>query len=349
MSPRPAPRLDAAPAARPRRQPARGAAASRGLASPRERDRAIDLFRGLAIVLMVLANYLAGVRIVPAWLKHAPDIGLTVIDLIAPFFILAIGLTYGTSLRRRMAADGMGPTAWHLVRRYLGFIGIGAILAAGERLVGESDGSWGVLQAIGVAGLVALPLAALPVLWRAIVALGMLAGYQLLLDRFWLAFVLGSPHGGLPGTLAWSAMLVAATVLADGRQERGGSARLAVESVAVLAAGVALALLSPVSKNRVSASYVLVSLGAGGVLFALIDVAVRYAGMRLAPLVWWGENPLMLYVLHALALGLVFLPGIPWWYADARPALVAAQAVGLLALLTFCAWLAVRRKLRFAL
>ena len=50
------------------------------------------MFRGLAIVLMILANFLAGAAVVPGWLKHAPDAGLTVIDLIAPFFIFAIGL-----------------------------------------------------------------------------------------------------------------------------------------------------------------------------------------------------------------------------------------------------------------
>src|SRR5512140_710666 len=66
----------------------------------------IDQFRGLSIVLMVLANYLAGVTLVPAWLRHAPDIGLTVIDLIAPFFIFAIALTYGLSWSRRRARDG---------------------------------------------------------------------------------------------------------------------------------------------------------------------------------------------------------------------------------------------------
>ena len=36
------------------------------------------VFRGLAIVLMVLANYLARPAVVPGWLKHAPDAGLTV-------------------------------------------------------------------------------------------------------------------------------------------------------------------------------------------------------------------------------------------------------------------------------
>jgi len=48
------------------------------------RSNAIDQFRGLAIVLMVLANYLAGIGWIHTWLKHAPDIGLTVTDLVAP-------------------------------------------------------------------------------------------------------------------------------------------------------------------------------------------------------------------------------------------------------------------------
>ncbi len=45
---------------------------------PKTRLRSIDAFRGFAIVTMVLANYLAGVEWIPAWLKHAPDVGLTV-------------------------------------------------------------------------------------------------------------------------------------------------------------------------------------------------------------------------------------------------------------------------------
>ena len=59
------------------------------------RISSIDWFRGFAILTMVLANYMGGVALIPAWLKHAPDVGLTVIDLIAPFFIFAIGLTFG--------------------------------------------------------------------------------------------------------------------------------------------------------------------------------------------------------------------------------------------------------------
>ncbi|HMN59437.1 MAG TPA: DUF5009 domain-containing protein [Anaerolinea sp.] len=83
----------------------------------RPRIPSIDQFRGFAILLMVLANYLAGVAWIPAWLKHAPDIGLTVIDLIAPFFIFSIGLTYALAIRRRAAQNGWRAAAWVTVLR----------------------------------------------------------------------------------------------------------------------------------------------------------------------------------------------------------------------------------------
>ena len=134
------------------------------------RDESIDAFRGLAILLMVLANFLGDVAAAPAWMKHSPDVGLTVIDLIAPFFVFAIGLTYGPSLRRRAASQGAGRAAGHAVGRSLAFIGIGAIVSAGETALhmNPTGVNWGVLQAIGAAGLVTLPLLFLPALWRAV-------------------------------------------------------------------------------------------------------------------------------------------------------------------------------------
>ena len=49
-----------------------------------KRLEAIDQFRGFAILLMILANYMNNVSLIPSWLKHSDDIGYTVIDLIAP-------------------------------------------------------------------------------------------------------------------------------------------------------------------------------------------------------------------------------------------------------------------------
>ena len=81
------------------------------------RLEAIDQYRGFAILLMVLADYLVGANIVPAWLKHAPDAGYTVIDLIAPMFVFAIGLTFGLSFRRAQRRRGRptstsSPATW---------------------------------------------------------------------------------------------------------------------------------------------------------------------------------------------------------------------------------------------
>jgi predicted acyltransferase len=305
---------------------------------------------------MVLANYLADVAVVPAPLKHAPDTGLTVIDLIAPFFIFAIGLTYGPSLRRRLSTQTAGRAAGHSVRRFLAFIGIGAVISAGQTALGMNAAGidWGVLQAIGAAGLAALPLLFLPPWGRAAAGLAILAGYQVLLDVAWLPLVLRSPHGGIHGAVSWSAMMILATAVADGSAEAGregrripGPWRLALWSAAALAAGLALAGLLPglaaVSKNRVSASYVLVSLGASGLLFSLFRLLVPRGGASVPVLGAWGKNPLLLYVLHFVLLALVVLPGVDWWHVGASPVLTALQSVGIVGILTVVALVLERR------
>ena len=190
--------------------------------SDRHRIQAIDQLRGFAMICMVLINYGMGVQTLPDWLKHSPDIGMTFADLGTPVFVFAIGLTYGLSFRRRLARDGWPATMSHFVRRYLAFIGIGAIITAGQTLLGrELDRlDWGVLQAIGVAGLLTLLVISLPGWLRLWFGLGLLVIYQILLDKYWLNLVLGSQHGGLPGSLSWSAILILASVFGDLFQDK---------------------------------------------------------------------------------------------------------------------------------
>lgn len=312
----------------------------------------IDQFRGLAIVLMVLANYLAGVYWIPSWLKHAPDIGLTVIDLIAPFFIFAIGLTYGLSIRRRAGRQGWTGAAGHVVLRYLAILGIGALLSAGESAfdLQISGGQWGVLQAIGVAGLAALVFIRFPAWARLLAGLALLAVYQFLLDGFWLKAVLGAPHGGLQGSLSWAAMLILATALADLFHQKTWEGRaFSLAALLMLGLGLLLTGLAPISKNRVSASYVLVSVGASGLMFACFGLLVDRLRMRLPLFSEWGRNPLLLYILHLLLLGIVVLPGDPAWYNDAPAWLVGLQVLGLLGVLSGIAVLLARKKSVFSL
>jgi predicted acyltransferase len=308
---------------------------------PAKRLLSIDQFRGFAILTMVLANYMGGVLLIPAWLKHAPDIGLTVIDLIAPFFIFAIGLTFGLSFNRRYERDGAFRTYSYFLTRYLAIIGLGAIISAGETAVGENTSGidWGVLQAIGMAGLAALIVIRLPSIYRWLIGAGLLVIYQVILDHFLLDFTLRSPHGGLFGSLDWAAMLILGTALADLFHSEGRAKKAYPwVSAAILAAGVALALYAPVSKHRVSSSYVLITLGISALLFLAFHLASERFNWQGHFLVVWGKNPLTLYFLHYLLIGLVFLPGVTVIYQAAPLWLVLIEMGVLISVISVVAY-----------
>jgi len=199
--------------------------------------------------------------------------------------------------------------------------------------VGENPSGidWGVLQAIGMAGLVTLVVLRLPSIYRWLIGLGLLAGYQIILDHFLLDLTLRSPHAGLFGSLGWSALLILSTALAD-LFHRSGRAKKAFPwvSALVLAAGIGLAFLSPVSKHRVSAPYVLISVAASALLFLAFHWFSERFNWQGRFLVVWGKNPLTLYFLHYALIGLVFLPGIPVLYAQAPLWLVLLEMAGLI-------------------
>jgi predicted acyltransferase len=312
----------------------------------------IDIFRGLAILGMVLANYLAGVEWISPWFKHARDVGYTVIDLVAPMFIFAIGLTYGLSFHNRIRRNGTGKTYQHFILRFAALLGLGALFSAGEILlqVDNTTINWGVLQAIGVAGLVALIFIRTPTWVRLAAGVIILTGYQFLLDHFWLSTILSNPHGGLLGSISWSGMLLLGTVLADIFFTPGkGLKRLILTSFGTVALTLLLALWLPISKNRVSVSYVLLSLGLSGLLFGACHILVQRFHLRSHLLVLWGRNPLVMYLLHLVLIGLVFLPDIPAIYEEAPAWLVIVEAITLLGGLTWVAWWMDKKKIYFSL
>jgi predicted acyltransferase len=318
-------------------------ALKRAAARPRaERLPAIDHFRGFAILMMAVMNHLLGVETLPAWLQHTPDVGLTVTDLGAPWFIFAIGLTYRRSYERRAAAQGRARASIHFAQRAAVLFALGFVMACAEqRLRGNSTGMcWSVLQAIGVAILLTLPVIALPATGRLLAGLLLLAAHQLMLDRYWLPAALGSTHGGPPGALGWTAMLMLTTVFADLAATPDRRKLYALATAAACAGGVALSFWAPISKARVSASYVFVSLAASAALYALFYVLTERVGWRSAGLTAWGKNPLVLYLALNVLLALLVLPDIPAWHVRAPFWLAAAQALLLVATLSRAArWL----------
>ncbi|OGQ24108.1 MAG: hypothetical protein A2138_05020 [Deltaproteobacteria bacterium RBG_16_71_12] len=310
------------------------------------RDAAIDQFRGLSIALMVLANYFEHVRAVPAWAKHAPDIGITIVDFIAPAFIFAIGLTFGASVRRRLTVQGVQRTVEHVLKRALALVGLGLLFTIGEQGFGFSHGQpWGTLQAIGVAIALTLPALFLAPLLRLGVALLLVAGYQAMLGHGWLEAVLAASHAGIQGSLSWTALLLFATVFADLRESR---ARFLVLALVLLAAGVALAWWFPVSKHRMSISFDFIVAAGAALAFLLVEVWVAARGPVRA-LVTWGNNPLVLYVTHLVLLSVFLVPAVPWWHFEASLPQALVQGVAFAAVLHLWARFLERRAIFVAL
>jgi len=306
------------------------------------RDLAIDRFRGLAIVLMVLVNYLGGIGWIPAILKHAPDIGFTFADTVAPMFIFAIGLNFGPSFEKRLQGGRLSATM-HFVTRYFALVGIGALFTLGGTAVAGQPTDWGVLQAIGVAGLICLVFIRQSASVRFTAGMLILCAYQFALDRWTLGSVLASVQGGFWGTLSWGAMLILATAMAD--QWRKGIKPYTIGCSVMAVLGAASAYLEPVSKNRVSISYVLITLAISGFVFLLFSIGSRKFKVPAGFLCWWGKNPIALYILHLMILGLFAIPSVAWWYANAPVWLAALQLALLFGALSAIAFAMHRRKL----
>ena len=63
----------------------------------------------------------------------------------------------------------------------------------------------------------------------------------------------------------------------------------------------------------------------------------------------WGKNPLLLYLLHYVIIGIFFLPGIPALYTNAPSWLVILEIIILLSALSWVALLLERKNWMFKL
>ena len=206
--------------------------------------------------------------------------------------------------------------------------------------------TWGLFQTIGGAGLISLLVIWLPSVARLIIGAVLLGGYQALSDTVWMRRVtLTSSWCEIEGVISWAVMLILASVLADWYydQSRGRKIYL-LGSLASLGLGIGLSNWIEVSQYYVSASYVLISLGASGLLFAGFHVLTERMEVRLPMLIAWGKNPLVLYVLHYWIWVFVFLyPQTSGWHIEAPVWLIVLQASGFVGVLRLVAWFMDRR------
>jgi predicted acyltransferase len=313
----------------------------------RKRDGALDALRGITVILMILVNLQGSDATAFMLLKHAPWNGLTVADLVFPIFLLVTGLSVPLAL---------GPSPRHvkwsaILRRVLLLFLIGVVL--GWLIKPSLDPSmvrWaGVLQRIAIVYLVCVIVAAArPGAWSAATfALALLTIHSIVLltvaapGETAPTLVAGSGISGwldqhfLPGRVhrvTWDpeGLLSTVSAVANGligvavmRSILGGSVSnrsLAIASVLLIGAGLAMTIFLPLNKSLWTASFALTTSGIGLILWASLRRYWPLVGQsRIA--VWLeyvGRVALTVYVAHMLLIAVLVrrLPdGMTIWEA----------------------------------
>ena len=91
------------------------------------RWRALDAFRGLAVIGMLLVNNPGDHDAVYAQLEHSAWNGCTIADLVFPFFLFVVGITTAITLER-VASDSDAAIRRRIWRRAAVIFGIGLLL-----------------------------------------------------------------------------------------------------------------------------------------------------------------------------------------------------------------------------
>lgn len=294
------------------------------VAATKTRLSALDAWRGLTILLMLLVNNVALDSLTPRQLQHAPwGGGITLTDLVFPWFLFCAGAAIPFSLAASRKAGLMG---WPLVGKLairtvlLYLVGCLVTSAAEHRFTL----GLGVLQLIALASFFGSVVSLLGVRWRMGTAAALLIGYDLFINLYPVGGLAGvfsaeanpvktindvllAPWGlrGLISVIPTTALVLLGSVVAQPLRDRRASAPWLL-----LGAGVTMTLLGwlwsqhlEFNKAVWTPSYVVYTSGLAtlGMLafFLLADSGGRWAGWGqrlLTPLTIPGRNSLLAYV-----------------------------------------------------
>jgi predicted acyltransferase len=298
------------------------------------RLRSLDVFRGVAVLGMILVNAADLGGDAYPFLRHAEWEGLTLADLVFPCFLFIVGAAMGLSMHRASTAE-RGRIYLRVLRRTLLLFALGL----GSNWLHASG--WADLRIMGVLQRIALCYAAVafvllrvPIAGQYWIAGFTLLGYWALLacvdvpagsdatmfsmnlpsyiDRVLIgdAHLLRStpydsqldPEGllsTLPAVVSVLAGVFCARWLSRRIRETGTSLRLFGLGAAVMIAGWAWSVVFPINKALWTSSFVLVSSGlaamALAVCFELVDVRSRAGWLKLCEVL--GLNAIAAYLL----------------------------------------------------
>ena len=295
---------------------------------PAPRLAALDVFRGVTILLMLLVNNIALDTATPAHLTHAEWTGrVHVADMVFPWFLLAVGVAvpFAVASHRKRETGWLGYYV-KATKRTATLILFGIVVDS------TVNRAWtpglGVLQVIGLAYLVAAFLSPLRTAYRGACAAVLLAAHTagILLWHVpgggagaftqeanavaYLNATYLQPLGlkGLVSVIPTAALVLIGTMLGDlfRRADMSLSRRAlfcAGFGMLLVALGYAGSGVLPMNKPLWTATYILYMAGLGAILFALLHRLVdgTKSGAALAfPLIVPGSNAISAYVLPIL-------------------------------------------------
>jgi len=292
----------------------------------------LDLFKGITIILVVFVNTVGQFDSTPAWTRHAPDFGLTYVDLVAPFFVFMMALNYKSSFQRHLEATNRSKTYIKFLQRYLIFLGLGLFLCIDVDPAGNFYFRWGTLQVLGVSGLILLPLIIFPAIVRLFIGLGGLLLHQSLLETSLKQVIYDGIEGGVWASLSWGSMLILSSVLAEGLYKylkKGNENTQKTMTLYFLLGGIVFVIMGIVtnslflinfnwviSRQYMTASYVLISTGISSLVFYFLYYCIEILGKdhRLFQkdnfISVLGRNSFFLFIIHIVLITLS-IPLIP--------------------------------------
>lgn len=293
----------------------------------KSRLTALDAWRGLTVLLMLLVNNVALGNFTPAQLMHAPFGGVTLTDMVFPWFLFCAGaaLPFSQAAMRKAGVSG-----WALHRRLASRAVLLYLMGAFVTSVTQHAFTLGlgVLQLIALATFFAALLGGLRGRWQLLVAALLLIVYAVFLRVLPHAGGIGivsetanpvqhvndtllSAWGlrGLLSVIPTTALVLFGSLVARPLQQKDPRAALKLlgmgAALSVLGYGWAASGHLPFSKTLWTPPYILYSAGLGtlGILaFWFIADSRRVPGGAkfLAPLTIPGRNALAGYVLPIL-------------------------------------------------
>ncbi len=217
-------------------------------------------------------------------------------------------------------------------------------------LVGDISAStygyWVTLQNIGMACLIALPLMEVKNWIRFVVAAVIFALFsvfhQIGNNQQLLDVVV---HGGFLGGFGWGAMLIFDLFVAEMFYNKPKHHYLIVVSLFMIIGVLTTRWFGNINLGSCSPAFILVSVGLSGLIFFVFYLTDKIPHCKkFDPLVWWGKNPIIMFLIEFFVIGLFtsfapasMLEGAPWWLAT-------IEGIIAVALLTTICWLLSRRK-----